>query len=65
MESRNHLRTQISDLLNCFSRESESDTPDFILAEYLLKALEAFEDATRNREQWYGGKVKQCHTKDI
>lgn len=44
------LRSDIQDAINKASRESESDTPDFILAEYLLDSLQAFEKAVRRRE---------------
>ena len=41
-------------LLNSYSRENASNTPDFILAEYMLSCLRAFERASRDREAWYG-----------
>lgn len=46
----NDLRNELRALLNRASRENESNTPDFILAGYLMNCLEAFEDATRQRE---------------
>jgi hypothetical protein len=36
------------------SQENESNTPDFILAEYLLRSLQAFNVAVVHREKWYG-----------
>jgi hypothetical protein len=47
------LQVDICDLLNSYSRENRSDTPDFILAQYLMDALEAFERATHRRTIWY------------
>lgn len=47
------LSDDLARLLNKHSRENESNTPDFILAEYMLAALEAFEKASRAREDWY------------
>ena len=44
----------IEDLINRQSRENESNTPDFILAKYLLTCLEAFEEATRSRDEFFG-----------
>lgn len=44
-------------LLNMHSAENESNTPDFILAEYLMDCLHAFETASRHREQWYGRRL--------
>lgn len=43
-------------LINCYSLESGSNTPDFILAEYLKSSLINFHQATRMRDNWYGGK---------
>ena len=41
-------------LLNKHSRENNSDTPDWILSEYMQHCLHAFEQATIHREQYYG-----------
>lgn len=48
------LRKDIEQAINRHSAESGSDTPDFILAEYLEHCLQAFDNATRLRERWYG-----------
>lgn len=40
-------------LLNRYSLENQSDTPDFILANYLISCLEVFAVATRERESWH------------
>ena len=48
------FREQLTSLLNRNSKENTSDTPDFILAGYLLSALDAFDKATLERERWYG-----------
>lgn len=48
------FREQLASLLNRHSKENESDTPDLILASYLLGALDAFNKATLERERWYG-----------
>ena len=34
--------------------ENDSNTPDFILAEYLCECLERFNSGIRERERWYG-----------
>lgn len=39
--------------LNRHSMENGSDTPDFILAEYLLNCLDAFDTAVTARSTWY------------
>lgn len=47
---------EIQEVINRHSKENVSDTPDFILAEYLHNCLQAFEIATKKREEWYGRK---------
>lgn len=48
------LRKDIEEVLNKHSAENGSNTPDFILAEYITDCLEAFDKATNSRERWYG-----------
>lgn len=43
-------------IINKHSKESGSNTPDYILAEYMGNCLKAFHHATRLRDNWYGGK---------
>jgi hypothetical protein len=45
---------ELAQLLNRHSRENPSNTPDYILAQYLIGCLEAFERAVQQRETWYG-----------
>jgi hypothetical protein len=51
---KNTFAEELSKLINRFMRESNSDTPDFILAQYLDDCLAAYEKASKRREQWYG-----------
>ncbi len=48
------LIDELTTLLNCYSEENESNTPDFMLAKFMLSCLEAFNVATRERDRWYG-----------
>ena len=48
------LEQELRCLLNHHSAENESDTPDFILARYLLSCLSAWNTATQQRETWHG-----------
>ena len=41
-------------VINCNSIENASNTPDFILAEFLGDCLDAFKTASNKREKWYG-----------
>lgn len=47
---------ELEALINRHSMENESNTPDFILRNFIAKTLEAFNDATRDRDDWFGGK---------
>ena len=47
------LRLEIEEAINRHSAENGSDTPDFILAEFLIDCLLAFDRATRARTDWY------------
>jgi len=46
---------QIAEVINVYSKENESDTPDFILAQYLNACLKAFNEGVNARKKWYGG----------
>jgi hypothetical protein len=48
---------ELRHLINCFSKESGSNTPDVILAEYLSSCLNAFNIAVSQRERWYGRRI--------
>jgi len=49
---------EIERVINSFSKENDSNTPDFILAEYLNNCLNNFTTTSRAREKWYG---KELH----
>lgn len=51
------LTDDLAATLNRHSAENASNTPDFILAEYLMDCLRAFDMASRHREQWYGKRL--------
>lgn len=58
------LEERLKELLNSENREQDSDTPDFILAEYMMACLDAFELASNRREVFYGvelGKQRKNH----
>lgn len=50
------LRQDIEAAINKNSAERGSNTPDFILADFLLASLAAFDTASLRREEWYGAK---------
>ena len=51
------FRKDLESLINHYSREYPSNTPDFILAEYLCGCLELFDKTMQDREKWYGDSV--------
>ena len=53
---------ELTELLNRYSKENNSDTPDFILANYLSMALDNFDAAVKERELWYG---REKHVEDL
>ncbi len=54
MEGRPSFEQELTALLNRHSKENFSNTPDFILAEYLTGCLEAFNKTAQARDKWYG-----------
>ena len=51
----NNLREEIESAINRNCAENGSNTPDFILAEYLTECLAAFDKACNRRKDWYAG----------
>lgn len=51
------FREELETLINRHSRENGSDTPDFLLAEYLVAQLNLWDQYVTRREQWYGRKT--------
>lgn len=52
--NKTEFRVEIEKLINRNSMENGSNTPDFILADYLNDCLSAFDTAVNAREAWYG-----------
>jgi hypothetical protein len=52
----NEFERELQELLNRYSKENESQTPDYVLAHYIKYSLKAFNQAVNLREEWYGRK---------
>jgi hypothetical protein len=52
------FRKALCNLINRHSTENGSDTPDFMLAEYLCDCLDNFDRIVRVRDEWYGRNAK-------
>ncbi len=48
------FHTELTALLNRYSKENDSDTPDWVLANYLIGCLQEWGDAMAAREKWHG-----------
>lgn len=62
MSKRDDLVESFRNAINLVSRENVSQTPDFILAEVAMRAIEEFEVACTRREEWYGYSNRPCQT---
>jgi hypothetical protein len=47
------FRRELAAVINKHSKENGSNTPDYILADYLINCLKAFDTAVMLRENWY------------
>jgi hypothetical protein len=64
--NKTEFRKELETLINRKSMENASNTPDFILAEFLTDSLEAFDKATRSRSEYYGlANLQPGQTKDL
>lgn len=50
------FQKELTSLINRYSKENDSNTPDFILAEYINNCLKSFSHTIHLRDQWYGFK---------
>ena len=60
-----NFQKELQELINKHCLENESDSPDFILAEYMLDTLDAYNDAVKKRENWYGRKLSCVEPKAV
>jgi len=52
-EPRRSFEDELTDLINKHSMENCSNTPDYILAAYLCRCLEAFDITSNIRNDWF------------
>ncbi len=55
---------ELGAVINRYSQEQASNTPDFILAQYLIGCLAAWNTAVQQRETWYGRDARPCHIEE-
>jgi hypothetical protein len=49
-----NFRKELEGVLNRYSMENGANVPDFILADYLINCLIAFDSGVNARERWHG-----------
>jgi hypothetical protein len=47
------FESALQELINKYSQENGSDTPDFILAKYLQDCLAAYNKCVKARDKWF------------
>jgi len=47
------FREELTGILNRKCRENISNTPDFILADFLIDCINTFDNAVKRRDRWY------------
>lgn len=57
------FKQELESILNKYSKENGSNTPDFILAEYLIGCLENYDKTLKARDKWFGIDVWNKETK--
>ena len=57
--NRTGFRAELETLINRHSKENGSDTPDFILADYMADCLDAYDKAVTRRTEWYKPEPKE------
>lgn len=59
------FRSELTTLINRYSMENGSDTPDFLLAEYLVCQLRTWDQYVSRREQWHGRMARDASSGSI
>jgi hypothetical protein len=57
MDDETTFAGELAVLLNKYSKEQGSNTPDYILADFVRQSLGAFDAGVRARETWHGARV--------
>jgi len=59
------FKKELEHLINKYSKENGSNTPDFILAKFMNGCLKTFDAAVKRRENWYGHTPECGRTMDL
>jgi len=54
----NDFQIELASLLNKHGLDNNANTPDYVLARYLVRQLDNFRESTDERETWFGVKLR-------
>lgn len=54
MKKNSNFKKELEELINRTCQENPSNTPDFILAKYLVECLNIYNKTIKRRDKWYG-----------
>lgn len=54
MNNKELFQVSLAHQINIFSIDNELNTPDYILAEYIMNCLENYRKINEQREKWHG-----------
>jgi hypothetical protein len=60
MKNKKKFEKELENLLNKYSAENESSTPDYILAKYIIGCLDVYNKTVVDREGWFGRGLVPC-----
>ena len=63
IDHRAAFRKDLTALLNRYSKENDSNTPDYILADYVLNCMSAYNLSVQRRDIWNGSDTPEEKTK--
>lgn len=52
------FRSALTALLNSYSKENSSNTPDYLLANFLIGCMDVYDLTVRRRDEWFRAKDK-------
>lgn len=52
------FKEELTTLINKYNKENNSNTPDFIIAQYIEGCLSSFNLAVQQREAWHGRELR-------
>ena len=57
-KNRPTFRESLTQLINQYSKENSSNTPDYLLANFLIGCMDTFDLTVSRRDEWFGRENK-------